>query len=741
MEKIIIYFQNCYGIRKMQHEFDLSKGRAFVIYAPNGVMKTSFAQVFDDVSRGNQPKDRAFPYRETVYSIQNENGSDINPENILVVKPYDKDYSSKKTASLMVNEELRREYEDQVSEIEEKADNLLKALSAQANKKTGFQDELIATFGNEVEFDLYEILARLGAIINKESSYGFSEIIYQEIFNPKVLKFLEKPKVRRQIGEYVRRYNELLDKSPYFRRGVFNHTNASSVQKALNDNGFFSARHKISLADRENHHRDIITSQELDEAIEDQKKEILQDPGLLSRFDNIDKEITRNAELRKFRECLETHPEIIPELADLNSFRRKLWISYANEISDLFLDFAETFQEAKSRISKIVEMARSQETHWQNIVKIFHDRFFVPFKLEVKNTADVILQDETPNLIFHFCDSQDKCKIKRNDLLNVLSRGELRALYLLNMIFEIQAQSKETEKTILIIDDVADSFDYKNKYAIIQYLKDILDDENFVMIILTHNFDFFRTVQSRLGIHRKSNCLMAVRDEEGQIILQRAQYLKPFSHWRKNLNANRRIMLALIPMVRNLVEYMLGTDEDDEKYNFLTSLLHIKPETENITMKDLASVINPILKTSAQGGAEKFFDVLLEEADKCTMDHDQIKLENKIILSIAIRLIAEGYMIETIDDISVTNNIQSNQTQVLYAEFKKINPPNNELKLMEQVLLMTPESIHLNSFMYEPILDMSHVSLCKLYQQLKSLKHSQGTPSEVISEPVEILEH
>jgi hypothetical protein len=34
---------------------------------------------------------------------------------------------------------------------------------------------------------------------------------------------------------------------------------------------------------------------------------------------------------------------------------------------------------------------------------------------------------------------------------------------------------------------------------------------------------------------------------------------------------------------------------------------------------------------------------------------------------------------------------------------------------------MTPENIHLNSFMYEPIIDMSDESLKRLYQDIKSL--------------------
>jgi hypothetical protein len=35
---------------------------------------------------------------------------------------------------------------------------------------------------------------------------------------------------------------------------------------------------------------------------------------------------------------------------------------------------------------------------------------------------------------------------------------------------------------------------------------------------------------------------------------------------------------------------------------------------------------------------------------------------------------------------------------------------------------MTPESIHLNSFMYEPIIDMDIIELKNLYDQIKNLQ-------------------
>lgn len=41
------------------------------------------------------------------------------------------------------------------------------------------------------------------------------------------------------------------------------------------------------------------------------------------------------------------------------------------------------------------------------------------------------------------------------------------------------------------------------------------------------------------------------------------------------------------------------------------------------------------------------------------------------------------------------------------------------IELLEQVNLMIPENIHLNSFMYEPILDMSAIELRGLYNDVK----------------------
>ena len=68
-------------------------------------------------------------------------------------------------------------------------------------------------------------------------------------------------------------------------------------------------------------------------------------------------------------------------------------------------------------------------------------------------------------------------------------------------------------------------------------------------------------------------------------------------------------------------------------------------------------------------------------------------------------------------------SIVSNQTQELLAKFKELFINETDaINTIQRVVLMTPENIHLNSFMYEPILDMSDEHLRKLYSSVLALK-------------------
>lgn len=95
------------------------------------------------------------------------------------------------------------------------------------------------------------------------------------------------------------------------------------------------------------------------------------------------------------------------------------------------------------------------------------------------------------DLGYTFNDATESMPVTRDALLKSLSQGEKKALYILNIIFEIEVRRQAGQETLFVVDDIADSFDYKNKYAIIQYLNDISEGPVFKQVILTHNFYFF----------------------------------------------------------------------------------------------------------------------------------------------------------------------------------------------------------------------------------------------------------
>ena len=115
-------------------------------------------------------------------------------------------------------------------------------------------------------------------------------------------------------------------------------------------------------------------------------------------------------------------------------------------------------------------------------------------------------------------------------------------------------------------------------------------------------------------------------------------------------------------------------------------------------------------------------DLVETEAKACLAGKEGFNLENKIVLAVAIRLAAEKFMIRKIDDDEFVANIEAHQTQGCIRKFKTLFPGEvATIKRLDRVALMTPENIHVNSFMYEPIVDMADDHLKRLYADVMKL--------------------
>ncbi len=325
-------------------------------------------------------------------------------------------------------------------------------------------------------------------------------------------------------------------------------------------------------------------------------------------------------------------------------------------------------------------------------------------------------------LAFTFVDGAENAQVNQDELMKSLSTGEKRAFYVLNIIFEVEARKKAKQETIFVVDDIADSFDYKNKYAIIQYLKDIDEEPYFKQIILTHNFDFFRTIESRFIPYL--HCLMALKSSTG-ISLQQATGIRNVfvNDWKPNFFSDPKKKIASIPFIRNIIEFTKG----DQEPNFikLTSLLHWKSDSPKITEKELNAIYTSMFSTTGPDSDDTKYmiDMIMGEAGECLNACEGINLENKIVLSIAIRILAEKFMVEKIIDDKFVEGIKANQTPYLLKKYIELFPSEvSNIEIIQGVVLMTPENIHLNSFMYEPILDMSDEHLRALYKEVVALK-------------------
>ena len=421
--------------KKLDAFFDFTQSACVAIYAQNGSMKSSLAKVFEDIAKGEASKDRIFPARTTTREIVDENGAALLSECVFVARPYDEVFGhTEKTSTLLVDAKLREEYEQLHIDIDKAKEAFLKALKEQSNSKKDIEREISSTF-TKADSSFFKAILRIKEEVFAQKDSPFANVFYDTIFDEKVLAILGTKDFKAAIQDYIKKYNALLATSIYFKKGVFNYYNASTIAKSLADNGFFNARHTVNLnADSK---LEITSQKELEDLIIKEKDGILTNKELKKKFSEIEKALQKNIGLRDFQEYLAAHEEILPKLENIDAFKEEVWKSYFKSHEELYKDLISKHQSAEKRKIEIEKAAGEQRTQWERVIAIFNDRFFVPFKLEAKNRIPVILgQEPILNLSFVFEDGNDARPIDKNELLQVLSTGEKKAFYILNIIFE-----------------------------------------------------------------------------------------------------------------------------------------------------------------------------------------------------------------------------------------------------------------------------------------------------------------
>lgn len=741
MQKLQMNLENCYGIKKLNETIDYSKNNVAIIYAPNGTMKSSLAKTFEAIRDDRQVEEKIYGLK-SLCNIYDEDNVALSKEQIIVINPFDEN-AYEGQGLLMANESLRKAYLSIHDSIESKKESLYSKIKEKFGYSTRSNFDVKNTMLNDwglTSKEEYDCLIKIKELLHDPvmaCSLHEDDLEYASLFNDKVYSMMKTGKTGELIEEYESKYRELVDKSLYMQQGIIDHNNYGNISNVLNSNGFFVANNEVILKAKDGSTSITLKKQkELDDLIKKEKEQVLDSKEIKDLFEKINKAISKNKDTQAFNNFLQTHQDIIVEYKDIDLFKKKVWVKAFLYYEHLLNELIDDYNKAQKDLEKLRDDAKEQVTDWKQALYLFKKRFFVPFSIEPSNQEDVILNMELPSFKYIFSDGRGEEEVTKDNLLNVLSTGERRAYYILNMIFQILVAKNQGKECFVVLDDISESFDYKNKYAIIEYISDISEykDTNgeklFKILLLTHNFDFYRTVSSR--ITKYVNSFIAFVDSD-QIKLEKGQYTKNIFTYYKNILVNKysdNIMIASIPFVRNLIEYTEGNKNED--YLTLTSVLHYKENTKQITLNQIQAIFNkywckkePVIFAKGREN-EKVYDVLMQESEKIK-DIEKLEIENKLILSMAIRLKGELYMQNKIvadlpngHDILKDIFSKKNQSAWLIKAYKKyIN--DGAMNTLEIVAMITPENIHLNSFMFEPILDMSLKHLYKIYNDVKAL--------------------
>lgn len=723
MNKLKVRLKNCYGIQSLDYEFDFKSNparpmtKAYAIYAPNGLMKSSFAKTFEALAKGESPIEERYN-RPSIHVVESDETA-ISKETIYVLKAeIDIRSDSPAITNILVNPENKARYDELLVDLDKLKNKLIGSLQKSSKiKKADIQQKILADW-NETD-----IPACIGKIKSTTIEDDLSHYEYATIFDPKAIEVIKSQEFISKAIEFSERYQELFNQAgTIYQKGIFNPAKAETSFATLDKQGFFAGGHRIHLRDEPT----SIDKTELDQKLQAIHASIDSDENLKK----LRASLAKNAQTQALTDLIESLSSsqvefLFEKLKEENQtqFRKDLWAYYIQNNTEATV-YLESYAVSKAEIERIEANSAQAAPIWTEAIRLFNDRFVdMPFTLSVANHTQAALGKESAKLKFTFKDGTDTIEWSRSEI-KTLSQGEKRALYLLNYIFEVEARKIANQETIFIIDDVADSFDYKNKHAIVQYLKDLANTEIFHQIILTHNFDFFRTLNNNFVPYKR--CLMANKSVDS-ITLEKADGVKNYfiGKWKNKVETDDCILCATIPFTRNLIEYTKG--ESDSDYLSLTSLLHWKSDTDRITVGNYFEIYNRLFGTNYDtSNPQQMKDLLFEKANEICFrtTHNGLNLEDKVLMSIAIRMKAEIFLTNELRTLKNDANYwceAMSQFGKLVAEYADLAALAPVMRTLEKISITVSSNIHLNSFMYEPILDLTIEHLINLYNEVNGL--------------------
>lgn len=291
------------------------------------------------------------------------------------------------------------------------------------------------------------------------------------------------------------------------------------------------------------------------------------------------------------------------------------------------------------------------------------------------------------------------------------SEGQNKLIKLFLLCCKIKALAKK--ETIIIADDIFDSFDNKNMIHIVSLINDSISKEKPVFVSFTHDFEIFRIINEDLKVTRENAYLLLrnnVNISAENLYISKGSLEEYIQEDLKNKDSdelNTLRFLICAAYIRDDIKRILG--HEDDCYKKITNLLHIKDESLK-TLQDLSPFFKVFFflkftkhRTKIEKYAKKhinYYD-LLDSIFKYISLNKVKELEKNIFLAIYARILIER---KILDELLLKHSC----TEKEILEGIKINQTNG---LIEYYLSKTtkniPDSIIL---LYEYLKKFIHIS-------------------------------
>lgn len=713
----ILKVKNAFGIKELRNASYI-KGNT-LLYAPNGVMKTSFADFLNCVKNNSSITDAFEEYSSpTEFEIRQfdktytESNNDGTFQIVVFSSKIAKDnvFTDPLIANLAMSAELRRSYDEHIKnfkEIKHRIDSIVSTI-IKGSKKTvpDSWKDVANIFGAEEETEALTLLLDF----DETNEKLFLKAPYSKVCDNKIVDIFADV----DFGAKLETYKTIVEKKmedKVFNNG-FTYFELEAIFNSVSKTHYFLAKHFLTIGDN------VIDSEEkMGEFLSEQKNKIFSSQEVEQSFLDVKASLNKNTVTRGFADFLTDNREILDYSDDYNRARKVFCRTKIANETDVIKVLLDEYNECYRKLISLIEKARNEESAWKKSKDLFNSRFGLN---RVDLDIRTVIENDLPVPQVVMIDKQSKKQL--NTLMkNRLSSGEYRALLILNLLFEIESKRNMwPDGFTLVLDDIADSFDYKNKYAICRYIEELFKEKNIQVIVMTHNYDFYRCCSFFLSkIPHKS--LTASRLRFGAIELKNAghtelQDLSFVKSWSGELKSepdseanNVTTLLAYFPVLRNIIE-MNKDDDDDPDYVLITQYLHYSSSyTKNLN--DLRPLFaKHSLKISELYYSMNFKDILytvFETNSKKKIDVFDIR--TKMALASVLRILFEKFVYnksgKTIDDFKEKNNVVCQKLYDKLVADKLLSDKDKEY--CEFAKIVANPYIHVNAFMYEQLIDNS----------------------------------